>query len=154
MRISVYAAVALGALSLAACSKPTQDQVSADAKDAAAWNLKCWYRALMGRELDAALADCNKSIELAPSAGYAYDSRGLVYLKLKQYDKAIADYNAALKAAGYVDGGPVGAPLANNLYGRGISRLRNGDPLGGAGDMAAAKAVKPEVADDYKEYGI
>ena len=34
MRISIYAAVALGVLSLAACSKQTNDQVKADASDA------------------------------------------------------------------------------------------------------------------------
>jgi len=118
-----------------------------------AFQSRCWVNALLGR-LDQALADCNKSIELASNVANTLDSRGLVYLKMKQYDKAIADFNAALKAAGYVEDGAVGPSLAGSLYGRGIARLRSGDALGGATDMAAAKAAKPDVIEDYTRYGI
>lgn len=146
-----YALSQSGHLDLAL--KDAEELVRLDANDASAWNLKCWYNALMGR-LDAALSDCDKSLSIAPANANTLDSRAFVEFKLKQYDKAIDDYNRALKQQGFTDGGPVGSIHANSLFGRGLSRLRNGDALGGATDMAAAKAAKPEVADDYSKYGI
>jgi tetratricopeptide (TPR) repeat protein len=132
--------------------KDAEELLRLDANDASAWNLKCWYRALLG-QLDEALADCDKSLSIQPTNANTLDSRAFIRLKLKQFDKALEDYNQALKQLGYSDGGPVGSIHASALYGRGLTRMRSGDALGGATDMAAAKAAKPEVVDDYKKYG-
>jgi tetratricopeptide (TPR) repeat protein len=128
-----------------------EELVRLDPKDAEAWTKRCLIRARVGRT-DEALADCNHAIELNPHEGDGFAYRAFIYLKLKQFDKAIVDYNAALKVAGYVEGGPVVAP--EYLYERGVARLRSGDGLGGAGDMAAAKAVKPELVEYYRRYGL
>jgi tetratricopeptide (TPR) repeat protein len=61
----------------------------------------------------------------------ALEARALVYLKLGQLDKAIADYDAALKT---------NPELAGPLYGRGMAKLRTGDVAGGDADTASAKA--------------
>ncbi len=68
----------------------------------------------MGTSLDAALADCNEVLKLVPNDPYAHDNIGLIYLKRKQYDKAIAEYNASLK---------VDPDRARALYGRGLGAL-------------------------------
>src|SRR5262249_26284536 len=65
--------------------------------NAQAWNDSCWVRAIAGQQLQKALANCNEALRLEPDYSYALDSRGLTYLRLGQPDKAIADYDAALK---------------------------------------------------------
>ena len=106
---------------------------------------RCWVRALAGRELDKALADCNEALRLWPGAPQLLDSRGLVFLRLKQPDRAIADYNAALK---------VSPRLAWSLYGRGLAKLSKGDKSDGDADMAAAVAIAPRVAEEARKNGV
>ena len=49
-----------------------------DANMASALNSRCWARAVLGRELDKALADCDGAIKRAPATAAFHDSRGLV----------------------------------------------------------------------------
>lgn len=109
----------------------------------AIWNGRCWTRAVIG-QLQAALADCNKALSVQPNAA-TYDSRGLAYLKLGQYDMAIKDYNSALRLE---------PRLASAFYGRGLAKLKKGDRTGGEADMAAAKALKSTIVADFSRYGI
>ena len=76
---------------------------------------------------------------------YVLDSRGLVYLKLGDYDRAIADYDGALK---------IDPNYANSLYGRGIAKLKKGDNSGGNSDIESAKAIQPDIAEDFARYGV
>ncbi|MBV8146425.1 MAG: aspartyl protease family protein, partial [Gammaproteobacteria bacterium] len=78
-------------------------------------NSRCWARALLGQELDRALADCNAAVGANRTAAAYLDSRGLVYLRQGRYDKAIADYDAALA---------LNPRIAWALYGRGLARQR------------------------------
>ena len=43
---------------------------------------------------------------------------------------------------------------ADSLYGRGLAKLKSGDKAGGEADIAAAKAIKPDIADVYAGYGV
>jgi hypothetical protein len=43
---------------------------------------------------------------------------------------------------------------AGSLYGRGMAKLKTGDTVGGNVDIAAAKAIKPEIAEEYAGYGV
>src|SRR3954463_10065314 len=61
-------------------------------------NNNCWIHAALW-ELDAALADCNRSLAVAPRAVETLDSRGFVYLRKRNYKQALADYNLALTLA-------------------------------------------------------
>jgi len=117
----------------------------ADGRMAVALNERCWARALMGRDLDKALADCNTALKLAPKSSEILDSRGLVRLRLGDYDKAIADYDAALILAPKTDW---------SLYGRGLARTRKGLKTQGDADMAAAVALNPRLPEEAKRYGI
>ena len=40
------------------------------------------------------------------------------------------------------------------IYGRGTAKLRSGDKGGGEADIAAAKAIKADIADVYAGYGV
>lgn len=116
-----------------------------DARQGEALNARCWARAVLGRELDKALADCNGALSHMSGAPAVLDSRGLVHLRLGQWDKAIADYDATL------------AQRANNawaLYGRGVARQRKGLKADGDADIAAALKLRPKLGDTIKKYGI
>ncbi len=76
---------------------------------------------------------------------YTLDTRGTVYLKLGQFDNAIADYNAALK---------INPQIAGLLYGRGIAEIKQGHIAEGNADMTAAKAIKADIAKDMSVYGL
>ncbi|MBS0380490.1 MAG: aspartyl protease family protein [Proteobacteria bacterium] len=110
-----------------------------------ALNGRCLTRALWGRELQQALSDCNSALKLSKRDPGFLDSRGLVYLRLEQYEKAIADYDAALAQD---------QRIAWSLYGRGIARLRKGQTAQGESDMAAAQAIDGNITEHAKQYGI
>jgi hypothetical protein len=38
---------------------------------------------------------------------------------------------------------------ANSLYGRSIAKRKNGDPTGADADLAAAKAIRPGIAQEF-----
>ena len=109
----------------------------------AGWVGKCWTRALAG-ELPAALADCNEMVKLQPNDRYSLAIRGFARLKAGQFDGAIADYNAVLRQD---------AKNAHALYGRGTAELKKHDARGNA-DVAAAKAIKPDIAEEFARYGV
>jgi len=44
-------------------------------------NSRCWVRALLGKQLDQALDDCNAALTSEPESAEYLDSRGLVYLR-------------------------------------------------------------------------
>jgi tetratricopeptide (TPR) repeat protein len=108
-------------------------------------NSRCWARALMGQELDRALADCNKALHLKPDTAAFLDSRGLVYLRQGNYERAITDYDASLKLR-------ANAPWV--LYCRGIAKQRKGPPGAGKTDMDTALAQQPGLAARAAKYGI
>ena len=71
--------------------------------------------------------------------------RGLIYLKMGQFDSAISDYSSALR---------IEPKMASALYGRGLARIKKGDTAGGTADVEAAKKLETKVADDFSSYGV
>jgi Tfp pilus assembly protein PilF len=47
--------------------------------------------------LQAALEDCDKALQTDLGSAAAYDSRGLIHLKMGKLSAAIGDYNSALR---------------------------------------------------------
>ena len=66
-------------------------------------------------------------------------------LRRSQFDKAIADYDAALK---------INPKIAWSLYGRGIAELRKGLDAKGEADIAAAKALAPDLPKFAQQIGV
>ena len=60
-------------------------------------------------------------------------------------DSAIADYDSALR---------FNPQQAESLYGRGLVRLKKGDKMGGDADIAAAKAIRASIAEEFERYGV
>jgi tetratricopeptide (TPR) repeat protein len=65
---------------------------------AAAWNGRCWARAIKGQFNDA-LADCNQALRLEPNNPSFLDSLAFTYLKMANFDQAITGYTAAHREA-------------------------------------------------------
>ena len=116
-----------------------------DGKLANILNSRCWARGLLGRDLDQALKDCNRSLSLRRDSANTYDSRGLVQFRRGEYRKSIADYDTALKLDPKQDW---------SLYVRGIDHLRLGQTDAGKADIDAAIAISPQIAEEAKKYGV
>ncbi|CAN7443335.1 retroviral-like aspartic protease family protein [Phenylobacterium sp. LjRoot219] len=110
-----------------------------------ALNQRCWTRALWGRELDLALADCDLALRRGSRLADVLDSRGMVRLRRGEFAKAIADFDAALKLQ---------PKLAASLYGRGLAKAKVGDSVGGAADVRAASALEPGLIEAMTRRGI
>jgi formylglycine-generating enzyme required for sulfatase activity/Tfp pilus assembly protein PilF len=120
------------------------EAIQLDPKVANAYNARCFARAIVGRDLQIALADCNEALRLKPNDSDTLNSRGLVQYKLGAFQQAIVDYSAAI-AQNPKD--------ANSLYGRGLAKLKIGDTTGNA-DIAAAKAIEPDITKVFAGYGV
>jgi tetratricopeptide (TPR) repeat protein len=118
--------------------------IKLEPRNAVAWNNRCYYRAIAG-QLNDALADCNQSLLLKPGVGATLDSRAFTYLKLKKYDLAIQDYDAAISK---------NSNKAPWLYGRGLARRAKHDTAGSESDIAAALKIDPRIADEFRKYGV
>jgi tetratricopeptide (TPR) repeat protein len=116
-----------------------------DAQMPRARNLRCFARALAGKQLDAALADCNTALTLEPDTAAFFDSRGLVYLRRRDYDRAIADYDRAID---------LHSKDPWSYYGRGVARLRKGLTADGRADIATATALQPRIAAEAAKRGV
>lgn len=92
-----------------------------------------------------AVADCDESLRLAPNVANTLENRGFAYLKMGQYERAIADYDAGLRL------NP--GNRADYLYGRGLAKLKKGD-ASGAADIAAAKALHEKIDKEFESYGV
>lgn len=114
-----------------------------DSRQPVALNGRCWARALAGRDLTLALKDCDAALRRIKSPSY-FDSRGLVELRMGDYDRAIADYTSALRLS---------PRIAWSLYGRGLARRHKNDPASQA-DLAAAAAIDPALASRAQRLGI
>ena len=114
-----------------------------DSKQPEAMNGRCWTRALAGRDLPLALKDCDSALRQFKSGNY-FDSRGMVELRMGQYDRAIDDYDEALKLA---------PKKPWSLYGRGLAKHHKND-ASAQSDLDAAIAIDPELPARAKELGI
>jgi tetratricopeptide (TPR) repeat protein/predicted aspartyl protease len=107
-------------------------------------NERCWTRALQGKELELALADCNTAINRQRNSA-VLDSRALVHLRRGDLDAAIADYKAALKLQ---------PKQAGSLYGLGIAQLRKGLRTEAERDMQAALELSSNADESFKRVGL
>ncbi len=119
--------------------------IAAAPDDSMLLNNRCWVRAINGRELELALADCDESLRIEPNSAAVHDSRGLVNLKLERYEAALADYDAAIA----IDPG-----VAHYSFGRGAALVALGREDEGRAVLAEASAQDELVAGLYASYGV
>jgi tetratricopeptide (TPR) repeat protein len=107
---------------------------------------RCRTRAVLNRDLNDALADCNKAISLNYSKPHLpMTSRGIVYYRFGQWDNAIGAFDAALR---------IKPDHHVAIFIRGCAKRRKGNTAEGDADIAAAKAMSSSVADFWGKYGI
>ncbi len=111
-----------------------------------AFSARCWARMVLGQNLESALDDCDQAARLGPTIpGALRITRGAVELKLGKFAQAASDYDLALQT---------NSNSAEALYGRGLAKLKSGDPAGGDTDIGSAEAMQPNVAEVFAGYGI
>ncbi len=118
--------------------------IALDPGHAEYWNARCWALALWGRHLHQALEDCNQAIALKPGYAYAFDSRGLVLLRLARYSASVQSYTAALR---------FDRKLASAFFGRGTAKAHLGNPSATA-DLATARKIEPGIEARFQTYGV
>jgi tetratricopeptide (TPR) repeat protein/predicted aspartyl protease len=120
-----------------------------DARLASALGSRCLASALQNEDLAQGLSDCNKALRRAdqhnPDQGLLYADRGMLYLRQGRYDKALADFNDALKQ---------NPRSARALYGRGVAESHKNLAKESAADVEAARSIAPQLPDRYQHYGI
>jgi tetratricopeptide (TPR) repeat protein len=119
-----------------------------DTSEPHAWNAACWARAVADRDLDVALSDCNRSIQIAgddTTAWEAYDSRATVRYRRGEYTAAVEDEGLALKLA---------PNQAGPLFVRSLAEARVNMTSEATADAKAALAVDPKIADTYATWGM
>ena len=112
---------------------------------AMAYENRCLVGAILGRDLAAARADCDKALVLQPKLASVHQTRGFLFLKLADPKQAIAEYDEVLAQ-------DPNSALA--LFGRGLARVKLGDTAAGENDKQAAATIDPEVADQFTRYGV
>jgi tetratricopeptide (TPR) repeat protein len=120
-----------------------------DSKMAMALGLRCRASAIANEGLAAGLADCNRALRIAdkknPDYGHLFENRGLLELRQANNDKAIADFDAALKTM---------PKNAFALYGRGVAKIRKNKTAEGEADMAEAVKIAPRIAAPFSARGL
>ena len=102
---------------------------------------RCLTRALLGKDLELARADCDLAIKRGGRNSRYLDSRGLVWLRLNNAKEASADFTAALKLQ------PKGAV---SLYGLGLAEKQLGRAEASEQRLREAAEIQPGI-DQYFE---
>jgi hypothetical protein len=74
---------------------------------------------------------------LEPGSTHALEGRALAYYKLSMLELAIADYDASIKSY---------PQNATAWYGRGLAKLKKGDPTGDD-DIARARSLQTDISE-------
>src|SRR5208282_4309381 len=112
---------------------------------------RCFARALIG-QFDQALTDCNRALSLKPNYTDAIGTRGFAYLRMGKYDLAIADYDVALGTDVNNKSPSWHKRFATWMYERGLAKEKKGDAAGAVSDIAAAKGLDADVADENAKW--
>jgi tetratricopeptide (TPR) repeat protein len=114
---------------------------------------RCWIRAVLGVELDAALRDCDAALGHDADQPEVWDSRGLVNYRLGDYAQALEDYDESLDAdgEGEVEGG---TNSGGGHYMRGLAKRALGQVAAGDADIAQGLRLDAKARERYARYGV
>lgn len=108
---------------------------------ASAWQGICRNELALSH-LRLAISACSESLQWRPADSATLVTRGLSYLLSGAFDEAMADFDVALRA---------NPALPTALYGRGIARLNRHDSGNGKADIAAAKSMQGDIAQQFAD---
>jgi len=107
---------------------------------------RCWVKALLNVDLDNALGDCNRAIQIGVNNTAApVNSRGLIQLRQHHAKEAIADFTQALdlRPGSSVD-----------YFLRALAQREAGDGEAARRDLAAARLLNPAIDQLYASFGL
>lgn len=120
-----------------------------DARFAGALAERCYWKALQNQDLSSGLSDCNRALALIdmrnPDNAGVWANRGMVRLRQGSYDKALSDFDDALKKQ---------PKNVRALYGRGVVKIRQNKQQEGEADIDAAVLLSPTIKENLQTYGI
>lgn len=119
--------------------------IGLDPEMGVAFTNRCLTGAIIGRDLPAALADCDTALTLMPNNADAHEARGFTFLKRGEPERAIPEYDTALALV---------PNQALSLYGRSLARTRAGHAKEAAVDKASALALDPAIARQFSMFGL
>lgn len=107
-------------------------------------NGRCWSLAILNRDLDEAMKDCNEAIRLMPEDGNQFNSRAFLRYQGGDYAGAVADYTASLA---------LNPGSGSSHYMRGRAKAKLGDPTASQ-DIDEGIEIEAGVAERYASYGV
>lgn len=125
-------------------SVKNEKAVNKRVKEAETWVMLGINR-IAKEDLDNAIYDFNRAIEIDPDLAKAYSNRGMAYQRKGLYDLAISDYDKSL----YLN--PDDAEIYNK---RGFSWYKKGDIDRATGDFNRALEINPQSAVAYFYRGL
>jgi tetratricopeptide (TPR) repeat protein len=118
---------------LSGCTAVIQSSRETDEKRAEAFQNRCWIYE-QKREMDAAVRDCDRAIELKPDYSDAYFSRAKIYFNQGDYDHAVAEFGQTIR----LEPGAFGAFTL-----RGMAYAKKGDYDRAIADYTKALQLDP-----------
>ena len=107
---------------------------------------RCWLKGLLNTDLDNALADCTRAIQLSEAiAAPTLHGRALVQLRLRHLPEAAADLKAAID---------IRPNDANDHFLLALVEREAGQAEAAKRDIAAARLLMPAVQDFYAPFGL
>ena len=79
------------------------------------------------------MAELDAAIRLDPRLATSWNARGYAWLRLRNYDRAIADFSEAIR---------LNPAYANAWHNRAVARKAQGDQAGAAADAQKATALE------------
>src|SRR6266566_2410075 len=95
-------------------------------------------------EYDRAIRDYDEAIWLGSNLPAVFYFRATASTEKQDYDHAVGDFDVVLR---------FNSKNALALYGRGIVKVKKGDTQSGSADIAAAKAINSNVAEEFEHSG-
>ncbi|MBH9551564.1 retropepsin-like aspartic protease [Inhella gelatinilytica] len=108
-------------------------------------NARCWLRARLSQQLEAALKDCQAAIEGDEENPAFRDSLGWLQLRRNQPEEALKAFNQALKRK---------PDHAWALVGRSLSQRQRGEATAAQQDWAAALAANARIPEEVQNAGF
>jgi tetratricopeptide (TPR) repeat protein len=121
------------------------DAIAVKSANASLFNERCWIKGTLAVQLDSAVQDCTRAIELTDNNSAELDSRAMVLFRLNRLDEALADLNAAL------DRNPASS---GSLYLRAVIERRQGKTGDADADAANARKLAPRIDEEYARWKI
>lgn len=109
------------------------------------FNERCWVKGSRNVELDSAMQDCTKAVELSSGSMAALDSRAMLWFRMGRFDDALRDLDVVVAQE------PGKEP---SRYMRGIVLHRLGRASEGDAEIAVARRIDPRIDAVYARYGI